>query len=321
MTRIAVLDDYQRVALDMADWDRLGADCRIDVFDRNLAVVDEAAEVLSPYEVICLMRERMPVPRALIERLPGLKLLVTTGGHNRTIDMEAAAAHGVTVCHTGPGESAHATPELAWALILAAVRHLPEEHRRMREGGWQETIGTMLHGTTLGLLGLGRMGVRMVPVARAFGMDVIAWSPNLTAERAAEAGAALVSKDELFARSDVVSIHLVLGDRSRGLVGAAELARMKPTAILVNTSRGPVVDEAAMIEALQSRRIRAAALDVYDVEPLPADHPLRRIDNVVLAPHLGYVTEGAYREFYTHIVENIEAWRAGAPVRVLAAPK
>lgn len=320
MTRIAVLDDYQRVALKMADWDQLGPDCEVDVFDRNLATVDAAAEALAPYEVVCLMRERMPVPAELLTRLDNLRLLITTGGHNRTIDMDAATARGVTVCHTGGGESIHATPEMAWALMLAAARHLPEEHQRMREGGWQETLGTILHGTTLGLVGLGRMGSRMVPVAKAFGMNVIAWSQNLTAERAEEVGAHYVPKDELFARSDFVSIHLVLGARSQGLVGATELAQMKPGAILVNTSRGPIIDEAALIETLRARRIRAAALDVFDVEPLPADHPFRSMDNVVLAPHLGYVTEGAYREFYTDIVEDIAAWRAGAPIRVLAAP-
>ncbi len=320
MIRIAILDDYQQVAPKMADWHRLGSDCQIDVFDRNLPTVEKAAATLEPYDVICLMRERMPMPRELFEQLPNLKLLVTTGGHNRTVDAEAAVEHGVTFCHTGGGESLHATPEMAWALILAAMRHIPEEHQRMRQGRWQETLGTILHGRTIGLLGLGRMGARMVPVAKAFGMTPIAWSRNLTPERAEEAGAEYVSKEDLFRRSDVISIHLVLGDRSLGLVGADEIALMKPGALLVNTSRGPIIDEAAMIEALNKGRIRAA-LDVYDVEPLPADHALRTIDNVVLAPHLGYVTEGAYRQFYGEMVENIEAWIAGNPIRVLAAPK
>src|SRR3954468_15104012 len=318
MTRIAILDDYQGVALAMADWSALRRDCEILVFDRNLASEDEAATALKDFDVVCLMRERMPVPRSLIARLPKLKLLVVTGAHNRTLDLAAAKERGIVVSHTRGGDSQYATPELAWALILACMRHLPEEHQRMREGGWQRTVGTALHGRTLAILGLGRLGSRMAAIGKAFGMELIAWSQNLTAERAAAAGAILVSKDELFARADVVTIHLVLGERSRGTVGRKELARMKPSAILVNTSRGPIVDEAALIEALRGRKIRAAGLDVYDEEPLPADHPLRRLDNVVLSPHLGYVTEGTYRAFYEDMVEDIAAWRAGAPVRVLA---
>jgi phosphoglycerate dehydrogenase-like enzyme len=318
MIRVAVLDDYQRVARKMADWDSLGADCKVDFFHENLPV-ETAGEVLKPYDVLCLMRERLPMPRDLIERLDNLKLVIFTGAKLRTIDMEAVAERGVTVCHTHAGETLDATAELAWGLIISRMRHLAEEHHRMREGGWQQTIGATLHGKTLGVVGLGRLGGRMVPVARAFGMHVIAWSQNLTPERAAEAGAALVSKSELFARSDVVTIHLVLGERTRGLVGERELAQMKPTAILVNTSRGPIVDEAALIAALKARRIAGAGLDVFDVEPLPADHPLRRLDNVTLTPHLGYVTEGSYRPFYRDMVEGIAAWRAGNPVRVVAS--
>jgi phosphoglycerate dehydrogenase-like enzyme len=320
MIRIAVLDDYQRVALSLADWSQLGPDAKVDVFDRNLASVEEAAAALKPYDVICLMRERMPVPRALIERLPDLKLIIVTGARTHTIDFEAAMGRGITVCHTHPGESQHATSELTWALILACVRYIPQEHQRVSTGGWQETIGTVLHGKTLGIVGLGKLGSRVAAIAQAFGMDIIAWSQNLTAERAEAAGAKLVSKDELFARSDVVTIHLVLSERTRGLVGAHELGLMKPTAILINTSRGPIVDETALIEALRSGKIRGAGLDVYDREPLPADHPLRTLANVVHTPHLGYVTEGAYREFYPDMVENIIAWRAGNPVRVLAKP-
>ena len=320
MIRIAVLDDYQRVALRLADWGELGADAAVDVFDRNLATVDEAAAALQPYDVVCLMRERMPMPRALIEQLPNLKLIIVTGARTHTIDFDAATQRGITVCHTHPGESQHATSELAWGLILACARHIPQEHQRVSAGGWQETIGTTLHGKTIGILGLGKLGSRVAAVAQAFGMQPIAWSQNLTAERAAAAGARLVAKDELFAEADVVTIHLVLGERTRGLVGARELGLMKPTAILINTSRGPIVDETALIAALQAGTIRAAGLDVYDREPLPPDHPLRSLANVVHTPHLGYVTEGAYREFYPDMVENILAWRAGKPMRVLAKP-
>jgi phosphoglycerate dehydrogenase-like enzyme len=317
MMRIAVLDDYQRVALKLADWSRLGPDAKVDVFPNNLATADEAAEALQPYDVICLMRERMPMPRALIEKLPKLRLIIVTGARTHTIDFDAAEERGIIVCHTRPGESQHATSELAWGLILSRMRHIPEEHQRVRAGGWQETIGTTLHGKTLGVLGLGKLGSRMAVIAKAFGMEVIAWSQNLTAERAAAAGARLVTKDELFRQADVITIHLVLSDRTRRLVGAAELALMKPTAVLINTSRGPIVDEAALIDALRRGQIRGAGLDVYDREPLPADHPLRQIPNAVLTPHLGYVTEGAYREFFPDMVENILAWRAGKPVRLL----
>ena len=317
MTRIAILDDYQHVALKMADWSALPPDCELVVFDRNLATEDEAARALADFDVVCLLRERMPMPRTLIERLPALKLIVVTGAHNRTLDLAAAKERGITVSHTRGGDSQYATPELAWGLILSLMRHIPQEHQRMREGGWQETVGTALHGRTLSILGLGRLGSRMASIGRAFGMEVLAWSQNLTAERTEAAGATLVAKDELFARADVLTIHLVLGERSRGLVGAAELKRMKPSAVLINTSRGPIVDEAALIAALERLDIRGAGLDVYDREPLPTDHPLRRLGNVVLTPHLGYVTEGTYRMFYADTVEAIAAWRAGTPVRQL----
>ncbi len=320
MLRIAVLDDYQGVARDLADWGRLGPDATVDVFDHNLATEDMAAAALAGHDVLCMMRERMPLPASLIARLPNLKLVIVSGARVRTIDMDAAVARGITVCHTRPGESHSATPELAWALILASLRHLPDEHANMRAGGWQRTLGTTLEGRTLGLLGLGKLGARMVPVAKAFGMKVIAWSPNLTTERAAELGAERVAKDELFREADVVSVHVVLSERSRGLVGVHEIGLMKQDALLVNTSRGPIVDEAALVEALRAGRIRAA-LDVYDIEPLPVDHPLRSAPNVVLAPHLGYVTADAYAEFYPDMVEGILAWRAGTPIRVLAAPR
>jgi D-3-phosphoglycerate dehydrogenase len=319
MVKVAVLDDYQRVALDYADWSQLGDEVTVDVFDRNLATEDEAAAALQDYDILCLMRERMPLPASLISRLPNLKLVIVSGARVRTIDMDATVARGITVCHTFAGESQHATPEIAWGLILSVARNIPDEHARVRAGKWQETVGETLGGKTLGLLGLGKLGGRMAPIAKAFGMNVVAWSQNLTAERAAEVGVSLVEKDELFRQSDIISIHLVLGDRSRGLVGAREMGLMKPRAMLINTSRGPIVDEAAMIAALGEGRIRAG-LDVFEQEPLPVDHPLRKVPNAVTTPHLGYVTEGAYRGFYRDMVEDIIAWRAGSPVRVLAAP-
>ncbi|MDB5369257.1 MAG: hprA 1 [Roseomonas sp.] len=318
MIRIAVLDDYQQVGHGLADWASLGPDCRVDFLDRPLGDTQSAAAALAGYEVICLMRERMPVPAALIARLPKLKLIVATGAHNRTLDLEAARARGIQVCHTRGGESLHATTELAWALILAAMRHLPLEDRRMRQGLWQGTVGRTLHGRTLGLLGLGRLGGRMAEVARAFGMTVIAWSQNLTEERCAEVGARRVEREALFREADIVSLHLVLSERTQGIVGAAELALMRPDAVLINTSRGPLVDEPALVQALREGSIGAAGLDVYDIEPLPADHPLRGLDNAVLSPHLGYVTEGTYRAFFPDMVEDIAAWRAGSPIRVLA---
>lgn len=319
MIRIAVLDDYQNVARSYADWDSLGDEVAIDIFNEPIPSVEEAATRLADYDVLCLMRERLALPKSLLDRLPRLKLIVVTGGRVRVIDLEAAAARGITVCHTSAGESEHATPELAWALLLAAARHLPEEFARMRAGGWQETVGTTLGGKTLGLVGLGKLGSRMAPIGRAFGMRVVAWSPNLTPERAAAHGAEAVAKAELFATSDAISIHVPGGAASQDLVGAAEIRAMKPGAILVNTSRGPIVNEAALLAALTEHRIRAG-LDVYDVEPLPADHPLRKAPNAVLSPHLGFVTEGAYRAFYQDTVDAIAAWRTGKPIRVLAAP-
>jgi phosphoglycerate dehydrogenase-like enzyme len=319
MIRIAVLDDYQNVARRYADWGSLGDGVVVDVFNEPFASPEAAAEKLAGYDVLCLMRERLALPRALIEKLTALRLVIVSGGRTRVIDFEAAVERGVTVCHTSAGESEHATPELAWALLLAAARHLPEEHQRMRQGGWQETIGTTLGGKTLGLVGLGKLGSRMAPIGKAFGMSVIAWSQNLTTERAAALGATAVDKQSLFASADAISIHLPLSERSQGLVGEAELSAMKPGAILVNTSRGPIVDEAALLRALQAGRIRAG-LDVFDVEPLPKEHPLRQAPNVVLSPHLGFVTEGAYRAFYQDMVEGIRAWQAGSPIRILAAP-
>ena len=316
--RIAVLDDYQQVGRGLADWASLGPDVQVNFLAQPLGGVEAAAAALAGYDVICLIRERQPVPAALIQQLPQLKLIVVTGAQNRTLDLDAARATGIRVCHTRGGESLHATTELAWALILAALRHLPLEDRRMRQGLWQGTVGRTLHGRTLGLLGLGRLGGRMAEVAKVFGLDVIAWSANLTDERCAEVGARRVGREALFRQSDIVSLHLVLSERTRGIVGAAELALMRPDAILINTSRGPLVDEAALVQALQDKRIGAAGLDVYDIEPLPAEHPLRRLDNAVLSPHLGYVTQGTYDMFFTDMVEDIAAWQQRAPIRILA---
>jgi phosphoglycerate dehydrogenase-like enzyme len=313
MLRVAILDDYQRVALDMADWSVLGPDVEIAAFDEHLKTPDEAAHALAEFDVICLMRERMPVPRTLIERLPNLKLIMMTGSQSQSIDFEACAARGIPVCRTSP-HSSPAAAELTWALVLACARHFGRELRGMRDGRWQTTVGIGLHGKTLGLLGLGTLGAIVASYGRAFGMRVIAWSANLTAERATSVGAVKVSRDELLATSDIVSIHLKLSARTRGLIGAAELARMKPSAILVNTSRGPIVDDAALVAALRNKQIGGAGLDVFDQEPLPSGHPLRQFDNVVLTPHLGYVTDETYRQFYTGVVDGIVAWRAGAPV-------
>lgn len=311
--KIAILDDYQNVALEFADWASL--DAEIEVFTTHVADADELAWRLAGFEVVVAMRERTRFPAELLARLPDLKLLVTTGMRNAAIDIDAARREDIVVCGTGSGP--HATAELTWTLILAAARNLAVELPSMRTGGWQTTVGTGLSGRTLGLLGLGRLGTRVAKIGQAFGMETLAWSQNLTRERAAEQGVTAVSKQDLFARADVLSIHLVLSERTRALVGAAELATMKPDALLVNTSRGPIVDEGALLDALRDRRIGGAALDVFDVEPLPADHPLRGLPNVVLTPHLGYVTRQTYEVFFRDAVEDIAAYRAGSPVRVI----
>lgn len=318
MTKIAILNDYQGAALQSADWTVLPPEAEIEVF-REALPEDETrrAAALQPFEVICLMRERTAFPASLLERLPNLKLLNTTAMGNRQIDMARARELGITVCGTrGAGNG---TAELTWGLIIGLARNIYQEGAAMRRGAWQETVGSDLIGHTLGLLGLGNIGARVAKVARAFDMEVIAWSQNLTEERAREAGVQLVSKEELFRRSDYLSIHLVLGDRSRGIVQAEDLALMKPTAYLINTSRGPLVDEAALLETLRARRIAGAGLDVYDTEPLPADHPLLTLDNVLLTPHLGFVTKDAYARFYGDTVENVAAYMKGEPVRVLNA--
>ncbi|MGZ8198373.1 MAG: D-2-hydroxyacid dehydrogenase family protein, partial [Burkholderiales bacterium] len=289
------------------------------VFDRPLKVPDEAAEVLQPFEAISLIRERMPVPRALIERLPNLKLICITGYYHRTLDVAAANEHGIVVSHTElfRGTYNKATSELAWGLMFAVARHIPFEANAMRSGGWQHTAGMTLNGRTLGLVGLGRQGRNMVPTAKALGMHVIAWSPNLTQETAGQFGVTRVDKDELFATSDVVSLHMVLAESTRNIVSARELALMKPTAILINTARGPLVEERALIDTLLERRIAGAGLDVYHVEPLPDDSPLRTLPNVVLTPHLGYATQEFFRVAYEDTVENLVAFANGKPIRIL----
>jgi phosphoglycerate dehydrogenase-like enzyme len=320
MPLVAILDDYVGLALDLADWSSVQAQAEITVFDRHLSEA-EAADALRPFDVVCTMRERMALPRTLIERLPNLKLITIVGKSLPNLDMTAATERGVLVAHSNfanPRFSAvrDATPEFAWGLMIATVRNLAEEHRRMRDGGWQTTTGMTLSGKTLGLLGLGRIGKRMAGYANVFGMEVIAWSQNLTDEAAAAAGARRVEKATLFEESDVVSVHLVLSERTRGLVAEPELALMKPHAYLINTSRGPIVDEAALISALRARRIAGAGLDVYDIEPLPPDHPLRLLPNVTLSPHLGYVTREMLTAFYSDTVEAVVAWLNGTPIRI-----
>jgi len=314
MTRIAILDDYQRVALDMADWSALG-DAEITVFDRPIDDEDAVAELLAPFEIVAIMRERTPFPRSLFERLPTLRLLVTTGMKNAAVDMPAARDHGVMVCGTeSPG---HATAELAFLIVLALARGLPGEMRSMAEGGWQVGLGRDLRGARLGLLGLGRLGSEMARFGVTFGMEVVAWSQNLTDEAARAAGATRLEKAEVFETSDFVSLHLRLSDRTRHIAGADEIARMKPDASLINTSRGPLIDQDALVAALRAGRIGGAALDVYDREPLPADDPLRFVPRLLLTPHIGYVTRETYAVFYRQTVEAIRAWLDGAPIRVI----
>ncbi|HSA81005.1 MAG TPA: D-2-hydroxyacid dehydrogenase family protein [Geminicoccaceae bacterium] len=315
--KLALLDDYQRVALEMADWASLRGDVEITVFDRHLGDEDAVAAALREFEIVCIMRERTPFPAALLERLPKLRLLVTSGMRNDAIDLGAAARLGVTVCGTAsPG---HATAELAFGLILALARGLTTEAGSLRAGGWQAGLGRDLRGAVLGILGLGRLGSQVAGFGKAFGMDLIAWSQNLTEARAAEVGVRRVAQDTLFAASDFVTIHLRLSDRTRGLVGARELGLMKPDSYLVNTSRGPIVDEEALIEALEQGRIGGAALDVFDIEPLPPDHRLRRVPNLLLTPHIGYVTREAYRVFYGEMADVARAFLEGRPRNLLSS--
>jgi phosphoglycerate dehydrogenase-like enzyme len=316
--KLAILDDYQRVALQSADWKKLAVD--IHVFHEAFRSLDDAAEKLRPFDILCAMRERTAFSRELIEKLPNLKFVSLTGLRAVSMDSRFLGERGIPVSNTRIGNGTTATAELTWGLVIAAARAMEQGMRNMREGRWHEGLpaGIGLAGKRLGLLGLGKIGSAVGRVGKAFGMDVVAWSQNLTPEKAAAEGARHVSKEELVATSDVVSIHLVLSDRTRGLVGTKELAAMKPGTILVNVSRGPIIDEAALLAALAQKKIHAA-LDVYDREPLPADHPLRRLENATLAPHLGYVNDETYRIFHQDSVENVEAWLAGKPVRVMNA--
>lgn len=316
--RCAILDDYQNVALTFADWSQLKDRIDITVFDKPFASAADAIKALKDFEIICAMRERTPFPREAIEALPNLKLLITSGMRNASFDLDAAKERGVTVC--GTGGVGNATAGLTIGLMLELTRHIGFENARMHSGeSWQTTMGRDIEGMTLGIVGLGKLGIKVATIAKALGMNVIAWSTNLTHEACAAAGVTYASKDELFANADVISIHLVLSKRSRGIVSRDDITRMKPTAYLINAARGPIVDEDALLEALQKKKIAGAGLDTFSVEPLPLDHPLRKLDNVVLTPHLGYVTEDNYRRYYTDMVENISAWLNGKPVRVITA--
>lgn len=318
--QLALLDDYQKVALRMADWERLRKrGIEITVFNEPFASVDDAVQKLAPFQILGLLRERTAFPRALIEKLPNLKFMVLTGARAASLDDKAATARGIPISTTPGGGSNAPTAELGWALLMMCARDLAKANRLARTGKWHDGIEQMvvLEGKRLGILGLGKLGSRAAHYGKAFGMEVVAWSQNLTPEKAVAGGAKYVTKDELLATSDFVSIHLALSDRTRGLIGAADLAKMKKSAILVNTSRGPIVDEAALIAALKNRTIAHAGLDVYDKEPLPADHPLTKLDNVTLIPHLGYVVEDAYRHFYEGTIVDIEAWLDGKPINVL----
>jgi phosphoglycerate dehydrogenase-like enzyme len=314
--RCAVLDDYQNVATNMADWSLLADEIDVTVFNDHLGDAASVIKALAEFEIVCAMRERTPFPRAVLEKLPKLRLLITTGMRNVSIDMAAAKERSITVC--GTPTTGNPTSAIAFALMLELARHVGYESARMRAGvPWQSTVGLDLEGLTLGVLGLGKLGTRTAQIAKAFGMNVIAWSQNLTAEKCGEVGVGYVSKDDLFRHSDCISIHLVLSARTRGLVGARELAQMKASAFLINTSRGPIVQESALIAALRNKQIAGAGLDVFDIEPLPLDHPFRAMENIVITPHLGYVSVQNYRTFYGAIVEDIRAWLDGKPVRVL----
>ena len=316
--KVAVLDDYQNVAESLADWSQLPAGTEVVFFNNHLTSEDALAARLADFDIVMGMRERTPFPRSLLERLPGLRLLVTTGRRNASFDIEAATGLGIAVCGTdGAGEG---PTELTWGLILGIVRQIPLEDRLSREGKWGTTVGVGLKGKTLGLLGLGHIGSLVARVATAFDMNIIAWSQNLTAERARECGAVLVDKETLFRDSDIVSVHVVLSERTRDLVGERELSLMNPSSYLVNISRGPIVNEQALVDALQRRYIAGAALDTFDVEPLPENHPLLQMDNALICPHLGYVTDDSYRAMYAGVIEDIRAFASGEPVRMINEP-
>jgi phosphoglycerate dehydrogenase-like enzyme len=314
--RIAVLDDFQQVALKLGDWQSIPA-AEVTAFADHVSDPAALARRLEGFDVVCLMRERTPMPAQVLRQLPRLRLIVTTGLWNASLDIEEAVRLGIAV--SGCSSEQSGTPELTWMLILALARHLPREQASMAAGGWQTSVGIDLEGSTLGILGLGRIGRRVATIANAFGMRVLAWSRNLDAQSAAQAGATRVEKEELLRESDFVTLHMKLSERSRGLIGESELECMKPTAFLVNTSRGPLVSEAALVAALQAGRIAGAGLDTFDEEPLPASHALRRLPNVIATPHIGYVTERTYRGFYRQIVENIRAWQSGEVLRPLTS--
>jgi phosphoglycerate dehydrogenase-like enzyme len=318
MTRLrcAILDDYLNLALAVADWSKVSDRVDITVFNEPFASPEAAASALKDFEIICAMRERTPFPRTLFAALPKLKLLITSGMRNAAIDFEAAKDHHVVLCGTQFGRDP--TAPLTMGLILELTRNIGRENARMHAGeALQKFVGIEIEGRTLGVIGLGKLGSKVAGMAKAFGMNVIAWSPNLTPERCKEVGVGYATKEELFSTADIITIHVVLGPRSRGLVGPAELARMKPTSYLVNTARGPIVDEAALLETMRQKKIAGAAIDVYSVEPLPTDHPFRKLDNMVLTPHLGYVTEESFRNHYKQMVEGIDAWFKGEPLRKL----
>jgi len=318
MTRLrcAILDDYINLTLEIADWSKIQDRVDITVFNQPFASTEAAADALKDFEIICAMRERTPFPRTLFAALPKLKLLITSGMRNAAIDMEAAKDHGVVLC--GTQWARDPTAPLTMGLILELTRNIGRENARMHAGEpLQKFVGMEIEGKTLGVVGLGKLGTKVSKLAQAFGMNVIAWSPNLTPERCKEAGVGYATKEELFSTADIVTVHVVLSQRSRGLVGADDLARMKPTSYLVNTARGPIVDEAALLTTLQQRRIAGAAIDVFSVEPLPVDHPFRKLDNIVMTPHLGYVTAESFRNHYSQMVEGIDAWFKGEILRKL----
>jgi phosphoglycerate dehydrogenase-like enzyme len=312
--QVAVLDDYQGVALQSADWSLLNGKANVTVFRDHLSDSTALIERLKPFNVLSVMRERTPLTRAILEQLPNLRLIASTGSRNASIDLAAATEHGITVCHTG--YSSHGAIEMTWALILAMLRNVPAEFASVQKGQWQISVGGDLAGKTIGVVGLGNIGARIAKIAHAFGMNVVAWSQNLTPESAEKHGAHLVSKEELFRTADIVTIHLVLSARTKGIIGPAEFGWMKPTAYFVNTSRGPLVDEESLLSALKNRAIAGAALDVYDFEPLPPSHPFRSLDRLLVTPHIGFVTNETYRIFYGDTVENIAAWLGGTPIRV-----
>jgi phosphoglycerate dehydrogenase-like enzyme len=315
--RCAILDDYQNVALKIGDWSKLKGDVDIKAFNAHLDGPDKVVAALKDYAIVVAMRERTAFPKQVIDALPNLKLLITTGARNASIDTEAAKARGITVCGTGSFGSP--TSGIAIGLMLELTRHIGYENARLHaDAPWQTTIGPDLEGMTLGVLGLGKLGTRTANIAKAFGMKVIAWSQNLTPEKCQEAGVGYVSKEDLFRQADFITIHVVLSPRSRGLVGAKEFGLMKPSAFIINTSRGPIIDESAMLTALREKKIAGAGLDVFDIEPLPLDHPLRKMDNIVLTPHLGYVSDQNYRHYFAGVVEDIRGFLDGKPVRVLS---